>query len=731
MSQPDHHFQDQRFRPLRAFFEQIHMSTRAIMAVSFVLIVVIMCIGLVPEQASWQVGKAAVRTVQADRSFIYEDSEATQQRQEAALENFQPVYNVNLDQFNSLTLVAIDRAFETLTNTITVQTAPDTAQTTADAAQAASDAAELDADMGKKREKLEKEFSFDLTEDQWSEFLSYDADQISLLHRQLVAIVSNVMSSGVPQEKLDEAKTTILETIGQSHAMSALDKRILSDIMGMIRLYPTSIIDQDATDKEKKAVLENVEPVRHAVQRDQVIVSKGETVNQQQYDALKALGYTNDSSPIVIALGVLLTVALAFYCMYIFVRFNAAGKPGDWERRLSILYTLMTVIVITFPVFTAIQLGTRQAIISLVGFLIPVPAAAIMASILLSTYAAVFISLILSVLLGVYTGNMFFAFAVAMGSLAAVSQVRIMRRRTDLTAAGLAAGAVMLCAATAYTMLQGFDIKILVAAAGYVVGNSFLSIVLPLGLIPYIERFFDVTTSMTLMELCDPDMPLQRALMQKAPGTYQHSLMVANLAEAAALRIGADAQLVRTAAYYHDVGKIKRPAFFSENQMTGVNPHDKIAPTLSTLIITTHVKDSVALAREAHLPTPVIDIISQHHGNSVVGFFYHKAHEKDPSLSKDGFRYNASRPQTREAAVLMMADTVEAAVRSKINDLSRAQVGGFIHQLIQDKFDDNQFVECDLTFRDISEITDELIRVTNSVYHKRIVYPDKKSLGVK
>ena len=204
--------------------------------------------------------------------------------------------------------------------------------------------------------------------------------------------------------------------------------------------------------------------------------------------------------------------------------------------------------------------------------------------------------------------------------------------------------------------------------------------------------------------------------------------MVANLAEAAALRIGADAQLVRTAAYYHDIGKIKRPEFFSENQMTDFNPHDKISPNLSYLILTTHVKDGVALAKEARLPKTIIDIISQHHGNTVVGYFYHKAKKLDPEVKADDFRYPQKRPQTREAAILMIADTVEAAVRSSINHLNHAQVAGFIRTLINDKMNDKQFIECNLTYRDLNEITDEMVRMINSMYHKRVAYPDKKSL---
>ena len=377
---------------------------------------------------------------------------------------------------------------------------------------------------------------------------------------------------------------------------------------------------------------------------------------------------------------------------------------------------------------SAIQIGTNPNASELVNFLIPIPAVTVMIAILLGNDEAVFVTLLMGVLVGLYTNDVYVSFANVAGSLMALTQVKVVHRRTDLTMSAVYAVGGLALVACIYALMAGLDTRDLLVLLAYCVGNGFLTLMLTIGLLPYLETAFNVTTSLTLMELCDPNTPLQRDLMNKAAGTYQHSLMVANLAEAAALRIGADAQLVRTAAYYHDIGKIKRPEFFSENQMTYLNPHDNLAPTLSTLIITSHVKDGVAMAKEARLPQPIIDMIGQHHGNTVVGYFYHKAKKLDPDINMDDFRYNCKRPQTREAAILMIADTVEAAVRSNINRLSHGQIESFIRNLINDKMNDKQFIECNLTYRDIRDITDEMMRMINSIYHKRVAYPDKKSL---
>lgn len=672
--------------------------------------------GMASSQLFWKVGDVATRTITADRSVVYEDKEATKEKQEAALKNFEDVYETNLDQFNNLTLVSIDRAFEDLQDILVVD--EETAAKGSD-----------DESYDERHKQLDDLLNSDISDEDWETLSTYTVDHVELLHRQAVAIASDVMGKGVKQEDLAEAKDQLLENVNQSYAFSELDRKIVYRILENTKFYPTSEINQEDTESRRQEILESVEPVFYTIQKGQTVVSKGDTITEEQYAGIQALSNDNDRSPYKLGLGILMTVFLAFAGVVVFNKWRTnRGKGSDWQKNTAVILVAMTIITILFPIISSLQIGTTQSAINLVHFLIPVPAVTVMIAILLGSSEAIYATLVMSILFGIYTSDIFAVFANVAGAMAAMTQIKVIHRRTDLTMSAVYATAAMAVVALIYYLVSGLSGNGLLMLLGFCVGNGFLTLMLTIGLLPYLENAFNITTSLSLMELCDPNTPLQRLLMNKAPGTYQHSLMVANLAEAAALRVGADAQLVRTAAYYHDIGKIKRPEFFSENQMTNENPHDKIAPTLSTLIITSHVKDGVAMAKEARLPQTIIDMIGQHHGNTVVGYFYYKAKKIDPSVKMDDFRYNAKRPQTREAAILMIADTVEAAVRSNINHLGHGQVEGFIRQLIKEKMDDKQFTECNLTFRDIRDITDELMRVINTVYHKRVNYPDKKSL---
>jgi len=212
----------------------------------------------------------------------------------------------------------------------------------------------------------------------------------------------------------------------------------------------------------------------------------------------------------------------------------------------------------------------------------------------------------------------------------------------------------------------------------------------------------------------------------EAPGTYHHSIIVGNLAEAAAEAVGGDALLARVGSYYHDIGKLKRPYFFTENQFTEENPHEKIAPTLSTLIITAHVKEGVELAREAKLPEVIVDLIRQHHGTDLVRFFFHRAAEndKEEQVEEKDFRYPGPRPQTKEAAIIMLADSVEAAVRSLAKP-TPARVEQLVRRIIKERLNDGQLDESDLTFKDLDKVADAFVRVLSGIFHTRVEYPDK------
>lgn len=708
------------WRPFSRFLEQRTFSYKVVVVVTFLIMSIVMMQGMVSTQLFWKVGDVATRTITADRSVIYEDEEATEEKQQEILESFEDVYEINLDQFNNLTLVSIDRVFDKLKDILVVDE---------DVQAAGAD----DENYEKRHEELNNLLSTEFSDSEWETLSLYTAEHVELLHQQAVAISSNVMGKGVKEADLEDAKASLMDEVENSLAFSVLDRKLVSSVFKNTEFYPTSVINQQDSEAKRRELIESVEPVVKTVQKDEVIVNKGDVISEDDYAAIQALSNNNDRSPYKISLGVFLAIILVIIAVSKFSEWRSKKKMRkktreEWQRNASIILVTISIIMLLFPIISAIQIGPVQSADELVNFLIPLPAVAIMLAILLDNEEAIFVTLLMGVIVGLYTSDVYVAFAGVAGSLMALGQVKVLHRRTDLTMSAVYATAGMALVGVIYYLVTGLELGELITLLLFCVGNGFLTLVLTIGILPYIESAFNVTTSLTLMELCDPNTPLQRTLMQKATGTYQHSLMVANLAEAAALRIGADAQLVRTAAYYHDIGKIKRPEFFSENQMTDFNPHDKISANLSYLIITTHVKDGIALAKEARLPQTIIDIISQHHGNTVVGYFYHKAKKQDPDVKEDDFRYMAKRPQTREAAILMIADTVEAAVRSSISHLNHAQVASFIRNLINDKMNDKQFIECNLTYRDLNEITDEMIRVINSMYHKRVAYPDKKSL---
>jgi hypothetical protein len=252
------------------------------------------------------------------------------------------------------------------------------------------------------------------------------------------------------------------------------------------------------------------------------------------------------------------------------------------------------------------------------------------------------------------------------------------------------------------------------------------------GSLPFIETTFGIVTGISLLELGDVTHPLLQELVRRAPGTHNHSITVGTIAEAAAERIGADSLLVRVGAYFHDIGKMLKPNYFIENQAGAANRHANLAPAMSTLIIIGHVKDGVDLGRQHHLPEPIIDLIEQHHGTTLVEFFYHEATRRNGSnpdaaaVLESAFRYPGPKPQTREAAILMVADAVESASRT-LSEPTPARVEGLVRELIEKRLHDGQFDECGLTLREIGEIRESLIKSIIGIYHVRVRYPEQRT----
>ena len=272
------------------------------------------------------------------------------------------------------------------------------------------------------------------------------------------------------------------------------------------------------------------------------------------------------------------------------------------------------------------------------------------------------------------------------------------------------------------TSLSNFFINVV-----YVLVNASLSVLMILALLPLFESLFSRTTNMKLVELSDFNSPLLKRLMEEAPGTYHHSLMTASIAGNAAEAIGENALLARVCAYYHDIGKLKNPEYFIENQNGAKNPHDEISPSMSGLVLVSHVKDGVVLAKQYNIDQVVIDAINQHHGTSLIQYFYYKALEKDSSVNEQDFRYPGQKPTTKIAAILMISDSVEAISRT-LKETSAGKLKETVEKVINNKFADGQFSDCPITLKDLFEISESVTNTLCSIYHARIEY---KNVGKK
>jgi len=300
------------------------------------------------------------------------------------------------------------------------------------------------------------------------------------------------------------------------------------------------------------------------------------------------------------------------------------------------------------------------------------------------------------------------------------------RRRNTIVSAGVVIGLVQVIL---FAFIQQFSFKNL---NGYVFlfVNGISSGIIVLGILPIFEYFFGTITNIKLLELADFNHPILNRLMLEAPGTYHHSLIVGNLSEAACKAVGANSLLARIGAYYHDIGKLQKPDYFTENQDIRFNVHETLAPNMSKMVIINHVKEGVELAEKYHLNPRLIDFIQQHHGKSLVYFFYRRALEKQEEdqqeIAEEVFRYPGPKPNTKETAVVLLADSVEAATRT-LKEPSPAKIEETVHKIINNKFIDGQLDECDLTLKDLELIANVFIHILSGIYHTRIIYPEGRS----
>lgn len=525
------------------------------------------------------------------------------------------------------------------------------------------------------------------------------------------------------RERLTDARAQ--EVIRQlpsmaSEALTEPERALAADLAGRF-IRSNLVVDQETTTKLREDARQSVAPVQVTVEAGEIILREGQVVTAADLEKLAALGLSNPTTNWRSALGggLLALILVAALSGYVY-----AFQPSLLERdkRLLLVSTVMIVSVLA----AKIVIPGRPLWV----YVFPLPAVSMLLAALLDARLAIFTSGLLGTLVAYVAGGSI-EYLVMFGAASSVAATAVWRqeRGQAFFVAGLLAAVAQLVAVMAFTVADwNSDWTLLGTIAFECFVNGLGSAFLAAGGVMLLGRLFGITTTWQLLELTNNQHPLLRRLMYEAPGTYHHSLIVGNLAERLAEAVGADPLLARVVSYYHDVGKLRRPYFFIENQTNGFNPHEKLDPRESARLIAAHVSDGVEIAREYGLPPRICEMIPQHHGTRLVSFFYQKVSESGDGKAKaeariEDYSYPGPRPQTKEAAIVMIADSCEAAARAS-RDHSPEAIEALVEKIVMQRLSEGQFDECDLTLRDVQRIKQACCAFLHGMYHPRIEYPE-------
>lgn len=493
-------------------------------------------------------------------------------------------------------------------------------------------------------------------------------------------------------------------------------------LLGKAFLRENVFFDQGLSEKRIAAARARVEPVTRFVSRNEILVRKGELVTPELYQQIKTIRSAiliSDVGVLMTGLGLLLVASLLGFLLARVK--DLSDFPSD---RASLLFLLSSLLILLYWILI-IQNVIDSNNLSHGALFVPASLFAGLVSLLYGPRTGIFFSLISFFLTGAATNlNAQFMIGILLAGISATLTMRTARTRIMLARAAIFQAIIQALLAMLLLLNQKPNAAEFIQSMGLGALNGFAGGSFVLLLLPLFERLLNRATQFRLMELADINAPILKEMLSNAPGTYAHSIQVAHLAEAAAKDIGANPLLARIGAYYHDIGKIEHPEYFTENQK-GVNRHDDINPSLSASIIRRHVKDGVERAREIGLPKEVIEIIGQHHGNSVMEAIISKVKDSVSEADMQSFRYQGEKPKSKEAALVMLADTVEAASRSLKNP-SSAKLEQFVHQLILHKLNTGQLEDSELTMRDIRITEEAFSRILQSQMHARIEYPGQE-----
>jgi cyclic-di-AMP phosphodiesterase PgpH len=549
-------------------------------------------------------------------------------------------------------------------------------------------------------------------------------NELIQLEAHTINTTQKLLQNGIKDMNNKRIKRTVHNIHKKTLSKNHID--IISKI-AQAYLRPNLFIDEQKTNLLIQEQTNAIKPFATVFKAGEIIISKGELYNNFHINVLKELNLYGSKTNAINYIGIFIITALLFV---LFERFLYFFYPKSHKHTPSyILVFILLCITIIFA--RGLYSIPNLKFIDNLHFLIPLPAMIILLCLLLTPNIALLTGSISSILISLMYQNNFDIFIyLFFASCATTFACHRIYRRSDLVKAGNVIGLINVLVIISIGILTDINTIIWYLYNG-IIGftNGLVCAMLSFAFLPYFEALFKITTSLGLLETANLNHPLLKKLLLNAPGTYQHSLMVANLSEAGAEAIGADVILARNGAYFHDIGKMKRPIFFSENQFSTANPHDNLSPRMSKLIISAHPKDGVELAQKHKLPKILQDIMMEHHGTSLVSFFYSVAKQQasiqeEEDTIQDDFRYPGPKPQTKESGIIMLADATEAAIRS-IDKPTLPKIENLIDKVFSSKMTDNQLSESNLTFNNVQKIKTTFISIFKSIYHNRLDYQEE------
>ena len=499
-------------------------------------------------------------------------------------------------------------------------------------------------------------------------------------------------------------------------------KGVINLLMQFLR--PNLELEADKTLATRTKAGEEIQPVKisRAVKKNEKIIEKGERINSShvaQLSRIEDMFREEKSRKFFIGI-LLLLLNLGIFCWIYLAMSKVHGFLGNTRAISIILINLLFMILVSNAILRLPQ----------PSYFIPLASMGMVLTLIMGFNLAFLFIIVMGVFISVLAGGeIMLAFVLIFGSIVGMFSVRDARKRSNILVAGVLAGVAKAIAIISLALVNGIEHNVFANDALWGILSGVFSALIVMGLLPLFEVLFKVSTNISLLEMSDLNHPLLKRLAMEAPGTYHHSIVVGNLAESACDRIGANSLLARVGAYYHDVGKISKPQYFTENELGGKSRHTGLTPSMSALIISNHVKEGVELARKANINHAIVDFIKQHHGDSLISFFYQKAIEKAKEESPPddkNFRYPGPRPQTKETAIVLLADAVEAASRS-LSDPTPSSIRNLVKKVINGKFIGGQLDECDLTLNDITYISEAFVRALMGIFHSRTSYPEESS----